>query len=144
LILSVIAVGTPAQPEAKADLSVAAKPGEWRYLNSDPLSTRYSALDQINRDNFKDLRSPGDGNLRSDLLCRHWEEPRRAKETRSSQSIEVDRPHHGPRRFVHGRWRSTRVAAIDARQVGWWMWMGMDEGGRDRKAPRRNAGRGVA
>ena len=37
------------------------------------------------------------------------------------------------------------VAAIDAatgRQL--WMWMGMDEGGRDRKAPRRNAGRGVA
>jgi glucose dehydrogenase len=37
------------------------------------------------------------------------------------------------------------VAAIEAatgRQL--WMWTGMDEGGRDRKAPRRNAGRGVA
>ncbi len=37
------------------------------------------------------------------------------------------------------------VAAIDAatgRQL--WLWNGMDENGRDRKAPRRNAGRGVA
>ena len=42
--------------EAKAELSIAAKPGEWRYLNNDPLSTRYSPLDQINRDNFKDLK----------------------------------------------------------------------------------------
>ena len=36
------------------------------------------------------------------------------------------------------------VAAIEAatgKQL--WMWTGMDEGGRDRKAPRRNAGRGV-
>src|SRR5258705_3831744 len=41
---------------ASASLSVTAKPGEWRYLNSDPLSTRYSPLDQINKDNFKDLK----------------------------------------------------------------------------------------
>src|SRR5262249_48323730 len=36
--------------EAKAGLSVTAKPGEWRYLNSDPMSTRYSPLDQIDKD----------------------------------------------------------------------------------------------
>jgi hypothetical protein len=35
--------------EAKAALSVAAQPGEWRYLNSDPQSTRYSPLDQAER-----------------------------------------------------------------------------------------------
>src|SRR5215468_10690029 len=35
--------------------SVTAKPGEWRYLNSDPQATRYSPLDQITKDNFKDL-----------------------------------------------------------------------------------------
>ena len=52
LILFAIAVGTlPAQSqEAKAEPSIAAKPGEWRYLNSDPLGTRYSPLDQINKD----------------------------------------------------------------------------------------------
>jgi glucose dehydrogenase len=42
--------------EAKAELSITAKPGEWRYLNNDPQSTRYAPLDQINKDNFKDLK----------------------------------------------------------------------------------------
>ena len=45
-----------AQSREAAPLSVTAKPGEWRYLNADPLSTRYSPLDQINRDNFKNLK----------------------------------------------------------------------------------------
>ena len=45
-----------AWPAQSQNLSVAAKPGEWRYLNADPLSTRYSPLDQINKDNFKDLK----------------------------------------------------------------------------------------
>ena len=40
--------------QPNASLSVTAKPGEWRYLNADPLSTRYSPLDQITKDNFKD------------------------------------------------------------------------------------------
>src|SRR5262245_1664467 len=44
------ALGQDAKP------SIPAKPGEWRYLNSDPMATRYSALDQITRDNFKDLK----------------------------------------------------------------------------------------
>ncbi|HMI96667.1 MAG TPA: hypothetical protein VK479_09165, partial [Micropepsaceae bacterium] len=38
--------------ETNAALSGTAKPGEWRYLNSDPQATRYSPLDQINKDNF--------------------------------------------------------------------------------------------
>src|SRR5262245_20662200 len=42
--------------EAKAGLSVTGKPGEWRYLNGDPMSTRYSPLDQIDERNFKDLK----------------------------------------------------------------------------------------
>src|SRR5207249_8245147 len=41
----------PARSQAaKAASSVTAKPGEWRYLNGDSLSTRYSPLDQINKD----------------------------------------------------------------------------------------------
>src|SRR5437868_14459664 len=36
--------------------AVAAKAGEWRWLNGDPQSTRYSPLDQINRDNFGRLK----------------------------------------------------------------------------------------
>src|SRR5260370_38090214 len=58
LVPFVAMVGTlPARGQgAKAAPSVTAKPGEWRYLNGDPMSTRYSALDQINKDNFKDLK----------------------------------------------------------------------------------------
>src|SRR5262245_36710799 len=41
---------------AKSQPSVNAKTGEWRYLNSDPGATRYSPLDQITKDNFKDLK----------------------------------------------------------------------------------------
>ena len=37
-----------------------AGPGaEWRTYGADLASTRYSPLDQINKDNFKDLKSPG-------------------------------------------------------------------------------------
>src|SRR4051812_39993047 len=55
-----IAIAMPAitarSQSQDAGLSVMAKPGEWRYLNADPLSTRYSPLDQINRDNFNNLK----------------------------------------------------------------------------------------
>src|SRR5919201_483603 len=56
LLVTAAAVLAARAQAPKTQLSVAAKPGEWRYLNSDPLSTRYSALDQINKDNFKDLK----------------------------------------------------------------------------------------
>src|SRR5262249_40735171 len=58
LVLLVAIGGTlPARgQEVKVGPSVTAKPGEWRYLNSDPMSTRYSPLDQIDKDNFKDLK----------------------------------------------------------------------------------------
>src|ERR1700719_257148 len=58
LIMAVVVASVPpARSEnAKAPPSVAAKPGEWRYLNGDPLSTRYSPLAQIDKDNFKDLK----------------------------------------------------------------------------------------
>src|SRR5262249_60201859 len=62
-ILSSLAVGLLASAMAMlparsqdAKPSVTAKPGEWRYLNSDPGATRYSPLDQITRDNFKDFK----------------------------------------------------------------------------------------
>ena len=55
-ILLLTTAGTlPAQSQS-AQPSVTAKPGEWRYLNGDPLATRYSPLDQITRDNFKNLK----------------------------------------------------------------------------------------
>src|SRR3989442_14306153 len=57
IIVAFLAWALRAESQARTDApSVAAKPGEWRYLNSDPLATRYSPLDQINKDNFKELR----------------------------------------------------------------------------------------
>src|SRR5437867_2448974 len=57
IIVAFLAWALRAESQARTDApSVAAKPGEWRYLNHDPLSTRYSPLDQINKDNFKDLK----------------------------------------------------------------------------------------
>ena len=56
LVAASVAVGAlPAQSQ-DGKPSVTAKPGEWRYLNSDPRATRYSPLDQITKDNFKDLK----------------------------------------------------------------------------------------
>jgi len=132
--------------EAKAGLTVAAKPGEWRYLNSDPMSTRYSPLDQIDRNNFKDLKiawrwKPAIGPAPSSLggTAQGNGDPRLAIYKSESTPIMAN----GVLYTAAGGQRV--VAAIDAatgRQL--WVWMGMDEGGRDRKAPRRNAGRGVA
>src|SRR5205823_1639117 len=126
--------------------SVAAKPGEWRYLNSDPLSTRYSPLDQINKDNFKDLK-----------IAWRW----KAAIPRAPPALGGTAQGNGDPVLAMYKSEATPimvggvlyesaggqrvVAAIDAatgRQL--WLWEGMDEAGRDRKAPRRNAGRGVA
>ncbi len=132
--------------QAQAELSIAAKPGEWRYLNSDPQSTRYSPLDQINKDNFKDLK-----------IAWRWKPaigPAPPKLGGTAQgngdpTLAIYRSEATPimaRGVLYTSAGGQRVvAAIDAasgRQL--WMWTGMDEGGRDRYAPRRNAGRGVA
>jgi quinoprotein glucose dehydrogenase len=129
-----------------ATLSMNAKPGEWRYLNSDPLSTRYSPLDQINKDNFKDLKiawrwKPGIPPAPSSLggTAQSNGDPVLAMFRSEATPIMVG----GVLYESAGGQRV--VAAIDAatgKQL--WMWNGIDEHGRDRKAPRRNAGRGVA
>jgi hypothetical protein len=41
---------------ATATIAAAASQGEWRYFGGDKAFTRYSALDQINRDNVRTLR----------------------------------------------------------------------------------------
>jgi quinoprotein glucose dehydrogenase len=130
---------------AKGELSVTAKPGEWRYLNSDPLSTRYSSLDQINGSNFKDLKvawrwKPAIGPALPKLggTAQGNGDPTLAIYRNESTPIMV----HGVLYTAMGGQRV--VAAIDAatgRQL--WLWPGMDEHNRDRYAPRRNAGRGV-
>jgi quinoprotein glucose dehydrogenase len=135
-----------AQAAGSAELSVTAKPGEWRYLNSDPMATRYSPLDQINKDNFKDLKiawrwKPAIGPAPSSLggTAQSNGDPILAIYRSEATPIMVG----GVLYESAGGQRD--VAAIDAatgKQL--WLWEGIDEHGRDRKAPRRNAGRGVS
>ena len=119
--------------EAKAQPSVTAKPGEWRYLNSDPGATRYSPLDQITKDNFKDLKlawrwKPAIGPAPSSLggTAQGNGDPTFAIYRSESTPVMAN----GVLYTAAGGQRV--VAAIDAatgKQL--WMWTGMDEGGRD-------------
>jgi quinoprotein glucose dehydrogenase len=147
LVAFVVGLGVPParSQAANAELSPAAKPGEWRYLNSDPQSTRYAPLDQINKDNFKDLKiawrwkpAIGPAPPSSGGTAQGNGDPKLAMYKSESTPIMVN----GVLYTAAGGQRV--VAAIDAasgREL--WMWSGMDEKGRDRNAPRRNAGRGV-
>src|ERR1700674_5690428 len=147
ILLVIVVWWLPARTqESGAQLSITAKPGEWRYLNGDPLSTRYSPLDQINKDNFKDLK-----------VAWRWKPAIEA----APPSLGGTAQGNGDAGLAVYKRESTPimgngviymaaggqriVAALDAatgRQL--WTWMGMDEGGRERSATRRNPGRGVA
>ena len=125
--------------------SVAAKPGEWRYLNSDPLATRYSPLDQINKDNFKDLKiawrwKPGIPPAPPSLggTAQGNGDPVLAMYKSEATPIMVGGVLY---ESAGGQRVAAAIDAATGKQL--WLWEGMDEGGRDRKAPRRNAGRGV-
>jgi quinoprotein glucose dehydrogenase len=150
LAVAAIAISTlmlPVRSQSQdATLSMNAKPGEWRYLNSDPLSTRYSPLDQITKDNFKDLKvawrwKPGIPPAPSSLGG--------TAQSNGDPVLAMFRSEATPIMAGGVLYESAGgqrvVAAIEAatgKQL--WMWNGIDEHGRDRKAPRRNAGRGVA
>jgi quinoprotein glucose dehydrogenase len=146
LVLSAGSTPPARSQDVKAELSATAKPGEWRYLNADPQSTRYAPLDQINKDNFKDLKvawrwkpaiEPAPPTLGG--TAQGNGDPKLAIYRSEATPIMA----HGVLYTSAGGQRV--VAAIDAatgRQL--WLWTGMDEGGRDQYSPRRNAGRGVA
>jgi quinoprotein glucose dehydrogenase len=103
---------------------------EWRYYHGDQKATRYSPLDQINKDNVADLelawRFPMDS---------FGPRPEYKNET---TPIMVK----GVLYFTAGFSRNV-VAANAATGEMLWMWR-MDEGVRGEKAPRGNSGRGVA
>jgi quinoprotein glucose dehydrogenase len=126
--------------------SIAPQAGEWRYLNGDTESTRYSPLDQITKDNFVHLKiawrwkpdiPPAPSSLGGTAQSNG--DPRLAIYRSEATPIMANGVLYesiGAQRFV---------AALDARTgKQLWLWRGIDEHGRDRKAPRRNAGRGVA
>jgi quinoprotein glucose dehydrogenase len=105
------------------------KTGDWRVYGGDRGSTRYSPLDQINRENVKDLRVAW--TWKSDNIGR----PEIKNETTPLMV-------NGILYFTAGDRRS--VVAIDAGTgETLWLWR-IDEGKRYEQAPRKNSGRGVA
>lgn len=104
--------------------------GQWRHSNGDAGATRYSDLDQINRDNVASLR-----------IAWRWSSanygptPEFKSET---TPLMVD----GVLYFTAGFRRD--VVAIDAKSAETlWMYR-FDEGERGAAAPRKNSGRGVS
>ena len=144
---AIFAWAVPAQSATPdAALSVTAKPGEWRYLNSDPMATRYSPLDRIDKDNFKDLKiawrwKPAIPHAPSSLGG--------TAQSNGDPTLAIYRSEATPIMVGGILYESAGgqrdVAAIDAATgKHLWLWEGIDEHGRDRMAPRRNAGRGVS
>src|SRR5919106_3844769 len=104
--------------------------GEWRYWGGDAGSTRYSALDQITRDNVAALR-----------VAWRWKAANFGPEPETYYRA-TPLYANGVLYTVAGERRV--VAAIDpATGETLWTWR-MDEGLRWEKAPRRFSGRGLA
>jgi quinoprotein glucose dehydrogenase len=107
-----------------------AKNGEWRSYAAEPGSTKYSPLDQINRDNAKDLRIAW--RFRTDNLG-----PRPDFNMQSTPIV------IGDTMYVQAGIRRTVVALNAGTGELLWMWR-MDEGKRGAAAPRQGSGRGLA
>src|SRR5687767_10634671 len=104
--------------------------GEWRAYAGEPGSTKYSPLDQINKDNAKNLRIAW--RFKTDNLGQ-----------RPDYNMQVTPLMVNGVLYAQAGVRRT-VVAIDP-QTGeqLWMWR-MDEGKRGEGAPRQGSGRGVA
>src|SRR5258705_8916197 len=102
------------------------KTGEWRSYGAEGGSTRYSSLDQVNRDNFKDLQ-----------VAWSWKFDNFGGGTSETTPLMVD----GVLYFTVGQRRN--VIAVNAGTgETLWTWR-PDEGARFEQAPRK-VGRGVA
>jgi quinoprotein glucose dehydrogenase len=103
-------------------------PGEWRVWGADHWSSRYSPLDQINAQNFKNLK-----------IAWQW----------NAGAFGADEYYRATPLYANGRLftvattRRIAVAIDPATGETLWMWR-MDEGIRWQKAPRQFAGRGLA
>jgi quinoprotein glucose dehydrogenase len=107
-----------------------AKNGDWRFYGGDAGSTKYSPLDQINRDNVKDLR-----------IAWRWRTENfgaRPDFNLESTPLMVD----GVLYATAGARRNV-VAINGVTGETLWMWR-YDEGTRAQRSPRFNSGRGVA
>jgi quinoprotein glucose dehydrogenase len=103
--------------------------GQWRVGTGDPGGTRYSALDQINRENVKSLK-----------IAWTWKSDNFGRAELKNETTPVMA--NGVLYFTAGDRRAV-IAADAGTGETLWMWR-MDEGERYQRAPRRNSGRGVS
>jgi len=104
------------------------KPGEWRYWGADAWSTRYSALDQINANNFDSLQ-----------VAWQWNAGQYGEDEYYRTT-----PLYANGKLLTVATNHRKAFGIDpATGKTLWQW-GMDEGIRWQKAPRQFAGRGLA
>ncbi|MSO55326.1 MAG: pyrroloquinoline quinone-dependent dehydrogenase [Acidobacteria bacterium] len=106
------------------------KNGEWRSYAGDPGSTKYSPLDQINKDNAKTLRIAW--RFKTDNLG-----------VRPDYNMQVTPLVVNGVMYAQAGTRRAVVAINPATGELLWMWR-MDEGKRGEVAPRQGSGRGVA
>lgn len=104
--------------------------GEWRSYAGDPGSTKYSPLDQINKDNAKNLRIA-------------WRFKTDNYGVRADYNMQVTPIVANGVMYVQAGMRRAVVAIDPETGEQLWMWR-MDEGKRGEIAPRKGAGRGVA
>jgi len=104
------------------------KPGEWRYWAADAWSTRYSALDQINANNFDSLQ-----------VAWQWKADQYGEDEYYRTT-----PLYANGRLMTVATNRRKAFAIDpSTGATLWQW-GIDEGIRWQKAARQFAGRGLA
>ena len=104
--------------------------GEWRSYAAEPGSTKYSPLDQINKENVKNLR----------IAWRFSTANLGPRPDYNMQSVPI--MVNGVM-YVQAGTRRTVVALDPASGEMLWMWR-MDEGKRGSAAPRQGSGRGLA
>jgi quinoprotein glucose dehydrogenase len=107
-----------------------AKNGEWRSYAAEPGSTKYSPLDQINKENARNLRIAW--RFRTDNLG--------PRPDFNMQSVPIV---IGDVMYVQAGTRRTVVALNPSTGEMLWMWR-MNEGKRGAAAPRQGSGRGLA
>jgi glucose dehydrogenase len=124
----VLARATSSDANQRPTLIRGNAPGEWRYWGADAWSTRYSALDQINAQNFGQLQ-----------VAWQW----KASEFGRDEYYRTTPLYANGRLLTVATNRRMAFAIDPATGKTLWKW-GMDEGIRWQKAPRRFAGRGLA
>jgi quinoprotein glucose dehydrogenase len=125
-----VALSLGAPTSAQQTLLTGTENGEWRYWGGDEGSTRYSALDQINADNFSDLE-----------IVWRWKA--------SNYGPQPDYVYRSTPLYVKGKlytvagYRRTAVSIDPATGETLWMWR-MKENPRWAASARQNYGKGVA